>query len=114
MGVCVVAGNVRRTAEIAFGDPGSEEYIDLKNYDKNPGRASFGWASNNSVLARLGMDYTKVLFCLMACLRGIDCVCWGKGEVGLAQPLDRRSHCAMILEACSWRRQTPFVDLLST
>ncbi|CAB1114211.1 unnamed protein product [Ectocarpus sp. CCAP 1310/34] len=60
VGVCVVAGNVRRTAEIAFGDPGSDEYIDLKNYDKNPDRASFGWASNNSVLAPLGMDYTKV------------------------------------------------------
>lgn len=60
VGVCVVAGNVRRTAEIAFGDPGSEEYIDLKNYDKNPNRSTFGWASNNSVLAKLGMDYTKV------------------------------------------------------
>lgn len=60
MGVCVIAGNVRRTAEIAFGDPSSEEYIDLKNYDKNPQRAEFGWASNNSVLAELGMDYTEV------------------------------------------------------
>lgn len=29
-GKCVVAGNVRRTAEIAFGDPESTEYIDLK------------------------------------------------------------------------------------
>ena len=58
----MVAGNVRRTAEIAFGDPGSEEYIDLKNYDKNPDRSAFGWASNNSVLAKLGMDYTKVRF----------------------------------------------------
>lgn len=56
----MIAGNVRRTAEIAFGDPGSEEYIDLKNYEKNPERVGFGWASNNSVLAKLGMDYTKV------------------------------------------------------
>lgn len=61
MGVCVIAGNVRRTAEIAFGDAESEEYIDLKNYDKNPSRAEFGWASNNSVLAELGMDYTEVI-----------------------------------------------------
>ena len=30
IGRCVVSGNVRRTAEIAFGDPDSEEYIDLK------------------------------------------------------------------------------------
>lgn len=60
MGVCVVAGNVRRTAEIAFGNPENEEYIDLKNYEKNPARAGFGWASNNSVLAKLGMDYSMV------------------------------------------------------
>lgn len=62
VGVCVIAGNVRRTAEIAFGDAESEEYIDLKNYEKNPNRAGFGWASNNSVLAELGMDYTEVSF----------------------------------------------------
>ena len=41
IGKCVVSGNVRRTAEIAFGDPYSEEYIDLKNYDKNPSRSKF-------------------------------------------------------------------------
>lgn len=55
-----MAGNVRRTAEIAFGDAESEEYIDLKNYDKNPERAGFGWASNNSIMAKLGMDYVEV------------------------------------------------------
>lgn len=49
IGRCVVSGNVRRTAEIAFGDPLSEEYIDLKNYSKNPQRESYGWTSNNSV-----------------------------------------------------------------
>lgn len=68
----MVAGNVRRTAEIAFGDPESDEYIDLKNYDKNPGRAGFGWASNNSVLARLGMDYTKVPYFVPRRLHGIE------------------------------------------
>ena len=29
IGKCVVAGNVRRTAEIVFGDPISDEYLDL-------------------------------------------------------------------------------------
>lgn len=38
IGRCIVSGDVRQTAEIAFGDPASEEYIDLKNYDKNPHR----------------------------------------------------------------------------
>lgn len=36
IGKCVVAGNVRRTAEIAFGDPESSEYIDLKGKTKGP------------------------------------------------------------------------------
>jgi ribonucleoside-triphosphate reductase len=58
IGKCVVAGNVRRSAEIAFGSPDSEEFMDLKNYEKNPGRAEYGWTSNNSIFAELGMDYT--------------------------------------------------------
>lgn len=60
IGKAVVAGNVRRTAEIVFGDPDSDEYLDLKNYNKNPERAEFGWTSNNSVFAKVGMDYSKI------------------------------------------------------
>lgn len=60
VGRCVVAGNVRRTAEIAFGDPNSDEYIALKDYSLNPHRAEYGWTSNNSVFAELGMDYSKI------------------------------------------------------
>ena len=59
IGKCVVAGNVRRTAEIVFGDPFDEEYLDLKNYKVNPHREQYGWTSNNSVYAELGMDYTE-------------------------------------------------------
>jgi len=59
IGKCVVAGNVRRTAEIVFGDPYSEEYLDLKNYEVNPHRDQYGWTSNNSIFAELGMDYTE-------------------------------------------------------
>ena len=60
IGKCVVAGNVRRTAEIVFGDADSEEYLDLKNYKVNPHRDQYGWTSNNSIFAELGMDYTEV------------------------------------------------------
>ena len=60
IGVCVVAGNVRRTAEIAFGDFEDKEYIGLKDYKMNPDRADYGWTSNNSVFAKLGMDYKPV------------------------------------------------------
>lgn len=57
IGKCVVSGNVRRSAEIVFGEPDSEEYLDLKNYEVNPHRQTFGWTSNNSIYARIGMDY---------------------------------------------------------
>jgi len=60
IGKCVVAGNVRRTAEIVFGDPHNEEYLDLKNYKVNKHRETYGWTSNNSIFAELGMDYTDV------------------------------------------------------
>ena len=60
IGKAVVAGNVRRTAEIVFGDPHSQEYLDLKNYNKNPKRADYGWTSNNSIFAELGMKYHDV------------------------------------------------------
>ncbi|ETO36618.1 ribonucleoside triphosphate reductase [Reticulomyxa filosa] len=46
--VCVVSGNVRRTAQIALGSPHSKDYLNLKNYKINPHRRSFGWTSNNS------------------------------------------------------------------
>eukprot|EP01127_Copromyxa_protea_P016626 TRINITY_DN4968_c0_g1_i1.p1 TRINITY_DN4968_c0_g1~~TRINITY_DN4968_c0_g1_i1.p1 ORF type:complete len:694 (+),score=94.34 TRINITY_DN4968_c0_g1_i1:195-2084(+) len=56
IGRCVVAGNVRQSAEIAFGEA-TEEYLNLKNYAKNPHRIEYGWTSNNSVFAKIGMDY---------------------------------------------------------
>jgi ribonucleoside-triphosphate reductase len=57
IGKCVVAGNVRRTAEIVFGEVEDEDYLDLKNYKVNPHRAEYGWTSNNSVFAKIGMNY---------------------------------------------------------
>jgi ribonucleoside-diphosphate reductase alpha chain len=49
IGACVVAGNVRRSAEIALGDVNDPDFLDLKNYTKNPERMELGWMSNNSV-----------------------------------------------------------------
>jgi adenosylcobalamin-dependent ribonucleoside-triphosphate reductase len=59
IGKCVIAGNVRRSAEIILGNP-DEEFLNLKNYEKNPDRMEFGWASNNSVFAELGMNYKDI------------------------------------------------------
>lgn len=50
IGACVVAGNVRRSAEISLGDPTNDEFVNLKNYEMYPERAELGWMSNNSVV----------------------------------------------------------------
>jgi adenosylcobalamin-dependent ribonucleoside-triphosphate reductase len=59
IGKCVVSGNIRRTAEIVFGEPDDDDYLDLKDYEKNPRRKEFGWASNNSIFSKIGMNYGK-------------------------------------------------------
>ena len=51
---------MRRTAEIAFGDPNDMDYVSLKDYNKNPHRSAYGWTSNNSVFAPLGMNYDDI------------------------------------------------------
>jgi len=58
IGRCVVAGNVRRSAEIALGDPTDFEFITCKQ-DKEK-LYSHRWASNNSVFARRGLDYSFI------------------------------------------------------
>lgn len=60
IGKCVVSGNVRRSAQIAFGDYNDEVFANLKNYTVNPERKSFGWSSNNSVYAEVGSDYSAI------------------------------------------------------
>ena len=63
IGKCVVAGNVRRSAEIMFGSPYDEEFLRLKDPTHAPperlnGKDSWRWNSNNSIFAEVGMDYT--------------------------------------------------------
>jgi ribonucleoside-triphosphate reductase len=58
IGCCVVAGGIRRSAEIAFGDPDDAQFLDLKLDGQKV--LAFRWASNNSVFATVGMDYTDV------------------------------------------------------
>lgn len=57
IGACVVAGNVRRSAEIALGDIGDTTFINLKNYNQNPERGEIGWMSNNSVVLDQDLDF---------------------------------------------------------
>ena len=61
IGKCVVSGNVRRSAEIMFGEPTDDEFMNLKNPDINKeALMHHRWSSNNSIFATVGMDYTKV------------------------------------------------------
>lgn len=60
IGVCVVAGNVRRTAIIMFGEGDDDSFLNLKNPTLNSeAMKSHRWASNNSILADVGMSYRK-------------------------------------------------------
>lgn len=54
IGACVVSGNVRRSAEIMLGAPDDVDFAHLKDDQMHPWR----WASNNSILATVGQDYT--------------------------------------------------------
>lgn len=70
IGQCVVAGNVRRTAQIALGNVDNEEYRKLKDYSwdaeekiytgSRAERAAYGWASNNSVFVDNQTEFEEV------------------------------------------------------
>lgn len=57
IGACVVAGNVRRSAQILLGSPHDETFRNLKNYERYPLRQDIGWLSNNSCLLRQQEDF---------------------------------------------------------
>ena len=68
IGVCVVSGNVRRSAELLIGQIDDQTFLNLKNPEVFPERNSYdpaspGWAwmSNNSVEAKVGSDFSKII-----------------------------------------------------
>ena len=60
IGVCVVSGNIRRSAEIAIGEPTDKTFLNLKNYKLYPDRAKIGWISNNSVMLKSLDDFKYI------------------------------------------------------
>ena len=60
IGVCVVAGNVRRSAEIAIGSVDDETFLHLKDYSRFPDRKDIGWMSNNSVVLQKREDFDRL------------------------------------------------------
>jgi hypothetical protein len=68
IGVCVVSGNVRRSAELLIGRHDDEQFLNLKNSEVFPDRNSYdpenpGWAwmSNNSVETFVGNDLSHLV-----------------------------------------------------
>ncbi len=68
IGVCVVSGNVRRSAELLIGRIDDQDFLDLKNAERYPERNSYdpnspgwGWMSNNSVEAAVGTDFSPII-----------------------------------------------------
>lgn len=67
IGVCVVSGNVRRSAELFIGR-NTEEFLNLKNAEVFPERNSYdsenpgwGWMSNNSIETTVGADISNIV-----------------------------------------------------
>jgi adenosylcobalamin-dependent ribonucleoside-triphosphate reductase len=68
IGVCVVSGNVRRSAELLMGRLDDQDFLNLKNASVYPERNSYdpenpGWAwmSNNSVEVKVGDDFSGII-----------------------------------------------------
>ena len=68
IGVCVVSGNVRRSAELLIGSIDDDDFLNLKNSAVFPDRNSYsssapgwGWMSNNSVETSVGQDLSKIV-----------------------------------------------------
>lgn len=62
VGKCVVAGNVRRSAEIAIGNIDDADYVKMKDYNLYPEELdSHRWASNNSVFAKPDSDFSGLV-----------------------------------------------------
>lgn len=72
VGVCVVSGNVRRSAEIVLGSINDSIFMNLKNYEKNPQRAQWGWMSNNSVRLETNEDFESLDQIAQANINGHD------------------------------------------
>ena len=68
IGVCVVSGNVRRSAELLIGRIDDQDFLNLKNAEVFPERNSYnadspgwGWMSNNSVETAVGIDLSPIV-----------------------------------------------------
>lgn len=100
IGVCVVSGNVRRSAELLIGRLSDDDFLNLKNPNRFPERNSYdsknpGWAwmSNNSVETSVGADLSSIVEGIS--LNGEPGVLWmdmSRKYGRLADPPNNKDH----------------------
>ncbi len=100
IGVCVVSGNVRRSAELLIGRVDDDNFLNLKNSEKFPERNSYdpdapGWAwmSNNSVAVEVGQDLSNIVEGIAR--NGEPGVIWldvSRKYGRLADPINNKDH----------------------
>jgi len=109
IGVCVVSGNVRRSAELLIGRIDDEDFLNLKNSEKFPERNSYdaenpGWAwmSNNSVEVSVGTDFTPIVDHIA--MNGEPGVIWmdmSRKYGRLADPANNKDHRVVGFNPCA-------------
>ena len=109
IGVCVVAGNVRRSAEILLGDIDDPDFLDLKNPEVFPERNSYdadspgwGWMSNNSVVVDTDTDLAPITEAISR--NGEPGVIWldtTRNYGRLVDPADYADHRVMGYNPCA-------------
>ena len=100
IGVCVVSGNVRRSAELLIGRIDDEDFLNLKNAEVFPERNSYdsenpgwGWMSNNSVEVSVGQDLSAIVDGIAR--NGEPGVIWmdmARKYGRLADPINNKDH----------------------
>lgn len=86
IGSCVVAGNIRRSSEIALGDPSSNEFIHLKDLTQNPERSDIYWMSNNTVQFKTTDDFKRIPAICEQIIKS------GNGEPGIYNMLNVQNY----------------------
>lgn len=109
IGVCVVSGNVRRSAELLIGRIDDEGFLNLKNAEAFPERNSYdpenpGWAwmSNNSVEVAVGTDFSPIVDGIVR--NGEPGVIWmdvSRKYGRLVDPVNNKDHRIMGYNPCA-------------
>lgn len=102
VGVCVVSGNVRRSALLALGALSDKNFVNSKDYEQFPYRTGWGWMSNNTVDVQTGDDLSGVVEGIR--LNGEPGVSWRdvtQNYGRLIDPPDYRDHRAVLWNPCS-------------